>query len=264
MPNDSTTGQMTLHTIPPHRRAVLRPLFSTHAHLTTVIEAVLRGNQGTAVANHPTQPTAARLDMGFTFLGGAANAPHAHALLERASDIFVWPDEAWRSQLSQRFGPRAVVMPRWACHATSFDRTHLQQLAQRLPDKIRIVPLDWRLAQRIGPALDESLVDNFASLEDFMIQGFGVCALLGDQIVCGASTFAVAHPHVEIQINTHPDFQRRGLATAVAATFILHCLDTGWHPHWDAHNQASARLAERLGYAVVETYETYTIQVEQG
>jgi RimJ/RimL family protein N-acetyltransferase len=58
----------------------------------------------------------------------------------------------------------------------------------------------------------------------------------------------VCQKGIEIQIDTKKNYQGRGLATDVAATMIIHCLENNIIPGWDAATQISARLAEKLGY----------------
>jgi predicted GNAT family acetyltransferase len=95
---------------------------------------------------------------------------------------------------------------------------------------------------------------SFASPEQFVERGSGFCLLTGDQIVSAATTFAICSRGIEIQISTREKHQRKGLATVVAAHLLLHSLQQGLDPNWDAANQASARLAQRLGYTPRGTY----------
>lgn len=46
-----------------------------------------------------------------------------------------------------------------------------------------------------------------------------------------------------------------GLATAVGATLIVHCLEHGIEPHWDTSNPVSENLAKKLGYIPDTNYE---------
>ncbi|NJM87328.1 MAG: GNAT family N-acetyltransferase [Hydrococcus sp. RU_2_2] len=71
------------------------------------------------------------------------------------------------------------------------------------------------------------MVYNFRSHEDFINRGVALGILHQGRFVSGASTAAVGGGKVEIDIQTHDRFRRRGLARAVAAALILYCLDRG-------------------------------------
>lgn len=89
---------------------------------------------------------------------------------------------------------------------------------------------------------------NFDSPEDFIARGFGYCALDGSKLACIGSSFVVCQRGVEIQIDTQENYRGRGLATAVAAAMIIHCLENNLIPGWDAATPISAGLAGKLGY----------------
>ena len=77
--------------------------------------------------------------------------------------------------------------------------------------------------------------------------------------VAGASSYYVYPGGIEIQIDTHQDYRRRGLATTAAAGLILACLDRGLYPSWDAANLSSVALAEKLGYQFDHEYTAYEV-----
>ncbi len=63
-----------------------------------------------------------------------------------------------------------------------------------------------------------------------------------------------AHERIDLAIITKPAYRRQGMATAVAARFVLECLEKNLEPHWDGANEASNNLAVELGYIEVSTY----------
>lgn len=253
----------TLHSsmVEPSARHVLTTLFAEHKYLRTVIGAILEAGMGTAVTDNPANPNAASLYLEFNFLGGDAAHPAAAELVRNLKGTAVVPNNQWRDLLYQIHGERLKTHQRYACDHTQLHLAHLQPFVSSIAPEFTIKQLDVALAQQIRRDVTPDLVDNFGSAKAFIAQGFGFCALHvpTGQIACGASTFAVCGSDIEIEIDTHPHYQRRGLATAVAAALIIHCLQNNITPHWDAHNPTSARLAQRLGYQMLGTYDTYYI-----
>lgn len=86
--------------------------------------------------------------------------------------------------------------------------------------------------------------------------GFGVEQ--EGQFIAGCAG-APANGLLDFEIQTALAYRRRGLATAVAAAMILYCLDHDLQPCWDAANEMSARLAEKVGFVGLTPYMAYQI-----
>ena len=61
--------------------------------------------------------------------------------------------------------------------------------------------------------------------------------------------------HIEIEVDTASEEQRKGLATIASAALILRCLDEDLYPSWDAQNKISVRLAEHMTDEYTNAYE---------
>ena len=64
---------------------------------------------------------------------------------------------------------------------------------------------------------------------------------------------------MEVEVGTRKDYRRQGLALACSAAFLLECLDRGIYPNWDAANEQSVGLAEKLGYVFHREYQVYQL-----
>ena len=118
----------------------------------------------------------------------------------------------------------------------------------------QILTIDWA----------QDLCYNYPSYKDYQAQGLGVVALRCDEIVAGAS-FYISYPQgIEVQVDIRKDQRRQGLALACSAALILACLARGWYPSWDAHNEESLTLAEKLGYHLDKAYPVYVLGEEDG
>ena len=106
--------------------------------------------------------------------------------------------------------------------------------------------------------MKEYIFSLFGTSEEFLRKGFGYCIMHDQKIICAAAT---SHPPVEnafeIQIVTRKEYRRQGLATIAAAYLIEYSLENRYDPRWDADNETSAKLAEKLGYSNPVPYKIY-------
>lgn len=252
--------------IPPAERAALAPLFTGTSH-TYILDSVLDGLAGEAhAAGDPAPAVGYAAFADIFYIGGDTQHPEAATLIANLplfKGLFFAPDSPWPALAKAAWGERLVEIERYTFPKATFDPERLHALAARLPESYHIAPIDTALARHImdaeGDPILEDHIRQFGSAEAFSALGFGFCACAGDRIAALISTYAVARAGVEIQITTYPDDRRKGLATALGATFILDCLERGLDPHWDAANENSCRLAEKLGYAGCTPYPMWVL-----
>lgn len=181
---------------------------------------------------------------------------------EKSSFVIMVPGSpAWEPLLEEIYGQKAKKITRYAIRKdTVFDREHLNHLKARLPDGFSLE----LLGQDVFDYCQENpwcrdWVSQFPSFDDFRRRGLGVVVKKDGLPVAGASSYYVYPGGIEIQIDTHQDFRRLGLATAAAPGLILECLDRGLYPSWDAANLWSVALAEKLGYRFDREYDAYEV-----
>ncbi|MBN2005324.1 MAG: GNAT family N-acetyltransferase [Anaerolineae bacterium] len=250
----------TLHWIEPTKRERLAPLFANHKP-SVLTSAVLEGHLGAALADDETAPHVARLAYAdVVIFGGDVQHPMARELVETVpmeKGILPSPD-GWYDLLQAVHGERIIAVERYAFSAEALDRRHLQALRNDVPSGYELRRIDLDLAQQIAnnpDLISPDHVCNFESPEDFVKRGIGFCILYDGRIVSGASSYAICNRGIEVQVNTHADHQKRGLATTVSAALLAYCLEHKLEVNWDAANMTSARLAERLGYTPRGAYE---------
>ena len=100
---------------------------------------------------------------------------------------------------------------------------------------------------------------NFETPEEYEQNGLGFVAMDGRKIVSGCSAYGISEGMFEIQVETRREYQRKGLALACSARFILTCLEQGIYPSWDAISLQSVGLAEKLGYIFDREYKVYQL-----
>jgi GNAT superfamily N-acetyltransferase len=242
-------------------RARLAPLFDGYKW-NYLPQAILEGTLGRALADDNPEPKVAVLEaprLRLSIPAGDPRHPLALAYLAglRGPWALIFASPGWDEVASRCHPDKLVTMPRYAFSSKSLDAGHLRALGSRIPDGYRLERVSLDLARRLAAERSEFASDHllsFASPEEFVERGFGFCLLAGDRLVSAATTFAVCSRGIEIQISTREKYQRKGLATVVAAHLLLHSLGLGLDPNWDAANQASVCLAQKLGYTPQGTY----------
>lgn len=248
--------------IPAVLRNALIPLFANHRRDRVFIDCVLEGRYGTAWADGVDAPTVARIDCGpFTALAGDASSVRAGEIVRLNPIEWVTPEgDEWTRHLELEFAGRIRVVPFTVCASGSLDVDHLRQIAERTPPGYAVRRLDASLVDRLFADLDKGwLVDSYGSVDEYLRRGIGYVAVRDGRVVCGAASAASSARAIDIDIETAPADRRRGLATVVGASLAIECLMRGVEPQWLAANDASCRVAERLGYTRGETYETFEI-----
>jgi GNAT superfamily N-acetyltransferase len=143
------------------------------------------------------------------------------------------------------------------CHtltqpATTYEDGAVRPLTLADLGLLRSAPAEFR---------DASWEDTKTLLRDGII----ACAIVSGEIVATALTTARGDYHADVGVYTHPNFRRRGLATAAASTVLRRVQMQGQTPVWGAgaHNTASLRVAQKLGFKEVSR-RTYVIVDRDG
>ena len=216
--------------------------------------------------------------MGAVYLDGSAAAAYlgdlvlyagtpSEALLEfqpvpESGSVIMTPgSQAWEQLIEKVYGEKAKKITRYATRKdTRFHREHLEVIKARLPRGFSLGLLDedtFRYCRKNEWCRD--WVSQFASYADFRLRGLGMVVKKHGIPVSGASSYWIYPGGIEIQIDTHEEFRRKGLASVAAAGLILECLDRGLYPSWDAANPWSLALAEKLGYTFSHAYTAYEV-----
>lgn len=243
-------------------------LFENHRRKRILIDGILDGYHGAAFADSLTDPQVAQLILPpYTLFGGDPNHPFARRLihnLPKHTRTWIVPEtDVWQSLILSEHGVHLETRQRIDFSCKALNTNHLREIKTHISQGFEIKPVDLNLAQRIMSDTDHDglgpKIVSFASPQDFIERGIGFCATLKNRIVCIALSFTRSHTGIDIQIYTQPRFRRRGLATSVAATLMIHCLENSIEPHWSAATPISATLAEKLGYVQEVAYTQFLI-----
>lgn len=235
-------------------------LFGEWAERETILLSCLDGTMGEIAG---TSESAAAVLGDFAFFAGKPDMKLAEKVASEREFFIAVPQNAdWESCIENAFGARAKKVVRYAfLKNTPFDREKLEKFAENIPTGFTVRRIGEKLYRLCAEGdFSHDLVSNFPTFDDYENLGIGFAALTADgTLAAGASSYSSYDGGIEIEIDTHPDFRRRGLAKCLAATLILACLDRGIYPSWDAQNTVSAHLAETLGYAFDREYTAYEV-----
>ncbi len=140
-----------------------------------------------------------------------------------------------------------------------FDTEDLEKWLSMLPANYYLSPIDKESYECLArEAWSQDLQGDFSDFDQFQAEGgFGFLLYSGEEIIAAVSTGLVYHGALEIEIATKPAYQRQGLAKILGAQMILEAQKRSLFPLWDAHNEASKKVAESLGYQCLGAYPAY-------
>src|SRR5215469_6418107 len=243
-------------------RTSLRRLFDGYPCLHGSVAAPVEGGMGRVFADAQEEPCVALAVLDFHFLAGDplhANAPLLFKQLQ-PGNVVIAPTPAWRHLVAATYPNALTVFRREAFQSDQFDVAKLRAFSQTLPGGFELRQVRPEEVAQFAADLDRALIFNFRSHEEFITRGVGMGILHQSRFVSGASSAAIGGGKYEIEIQTHPQFRRRGLARAVASALILYGLEHGMEACWDAANEPSAALARQLGIRSTGKYEAYRLK----
>lgn len=171
-------------------------------------------------------------------------------------------DDAWEAHYDRLFPGLALRRLERSLFVLTPDRP--LPPAPELPAGLSLRAIDAALLAEAGLAHRDDLTGEIAScwptVERFVAQGFGVCALEGTAIAGWCTAETVSATRCGAGIETVEAYQQRGIGAALAAAWARHCQARGLTAWWDSWtaNTPSVRVAVKAGF--VPAYE-YDVQL---
>lgn len=235
----------------------------------TLVLSCLQGVMGRVWADKLPDPTAARLICGdFIMLAGDAASAQAEELVGEWGDgivlkhkVIVPVTDDWESVIERVLGDTVQKYTRFQTRKdTVFSPEKLKSFTA-LPEGFELRRYDKELCRlALGEGWSDGALGCFEGAEDFLARGLGYAVMKGRELVSSATSYSCYNGGFEVEIDTKPEYRRRGLARACAAAFILECLERGLYPSWDAANGMSLALSKQLGYEPGHEYTAYLIR----
>lgn len=232
----------------------------------TLIWSCLQGIMGKVYADDVNTPETAMAVLGdFTFFAGKPRLEFVSYKPDGCTQsyrIMIPQNESWKKLIIDFYGNRAAVISRYAIKKEPhvFNIKKLEKAVASLPRQYTLSMIDKELyAWCKAEAWSADFVAQFPDAESYSELGIGVVVCKDNRIISGASSYSRYREGIEIEIDTREEYRRQGLAYICGAKLILECLKRNLYPSWDAHNKASAALAEKLGYHYSHTYTAIEI-----
>lgn len=245
----------------PLNRLKLARAFRHSQRVDCSIDCAIEGQLGKAYVDNLDQPQAYAITVGpFWYFAGEARGAGGVELMKKfpAYNLLMPSPDQWLEVARETFGDRLKPFTRYSFSAANLSEPHLAGLLEQSRHQTLITPLVVSLAEKLA-GLPESYfeISDFDSALDFIQRGFGFAALDGEQLMGVAYTSLVYSSGIEVSIFIEERYRQQGVATALAARLLLECLRQGVRPNWDAANPESCKLALKLGYSFVGTYDAY-------
>lgn len=244
----------------------------------TMIWSALQGYMGSIWVDDLEKPTCSRIIIAdFMFLAGEPNRRMiAHKPEDYPSNcIDIVPDtDDWNDLIERYYDGCCKKHDRYAIRKEPeiFDEHHLRRIVAGLNTKrYALVDTDkeeamYRFLRNPGWTFDSAAC--YPTFEDYRKKGIGCAIVLqnaeGNLPAGTPVSYATSYTHysngIEIEVDTHPDYRRMGLASQASAALILRCLEYNLYPSWDAANKESVALSEKLGYHYDHSYTSYWVE----
>ncbi|QSX07000.1 GNAT family N-acetyltransferase [Sedimentibacter sp. zth1] len=232
----------------------------------TMILSCLQGHMGEVYVDNLDNPTVAQIIVGlFIFYAGNVKLDVVDELLCNLpqDSLVIVETEEWKNKIEEIHKGRYEKFDRYSFKqdAKYLDYNHIKSFISKLPVDYELKKIDEKITKSdffINHTKD--FTEQYESVEDFLNRGFGYCIMHGEKVICCATSYSIYDGGIEIEIDTDPEYRKKGLATIASAALIIDCLDRGIYPSWDAANLNSVGLAKKLGYVMDKPYDTYYIE----
>jgi GNAT superfamily N-acetyltransferase len=225
------------------------------------IDCAIEGQFGKVFVDNLAEPTTYGLTVGpFWYFAGDAQSAGGRQFMQGfpAYHILMPSPPAWIDLARELYGEHLKAFPRYSMSAAHLSADHLTQLWGGSSQRYRFLPLSLDLARQVAEQADSYLdLSDFDSVADFVERGLGYVALDQDKVMGVAYSSLVCSQGIEVSVFVDEAYRQRGVATALSSRLLLTCVQQGLRPNWDAANPESVKLAQKLGYVYLKTYEAY-------
>ncbi len=237
-------------------------LFGQHKRHQSMILPWLEQGYGVVRVDSLQTPKVAWLSFyPLNFVAGDARSKAAIDLIRSfpPNRVLFVPNDEWAHLVEDEWAGRKRHQSRWRLSPKSLDLDHIRALRAHVPAGFEFVPIDLETMINSDDEFWEEILLYFGSYENFLKKGFGYCIKDGENVVSVAYTYLPFTDSFEVEVMTKESsaYRQKGLGTVVSAALIEDGINRGLVPQWDAANEISVKLGEKLGYTDPDPYEVY-------
>lgn len=246
-------------------RSPIIALFQSFKTTRAIILPALKQGRGQILVDHLKNPKTACLLIGnISFFTGDSRTSAAREMMKDVEPLaaLMASDNDWNELMKEVWADRLGHQLRTKMSAESLDIDYLRGLTQNIDPEYVLERIDLETVKRLDKRQNMHIPLFFGSSKEFIEKGIGFCIKHDGKVVSMASTYTPFIDEFEIEVQTSDDplYRRKGLATAVSAALIVYSLEHYFVPHWDAANEASVKLALKLGYTNPMEWDVYYVK----
>ena len=193
----------------------------------------------------------------INILAGDHTSPQVDSLLDKVETaLLFYPNQEWKQVLQERFGDTLQEFTHRTYKSEKLDLTNARKYIKPLPEGYQLERVNQETAKYIDEHLHAFSL-TWETVENYVNNGLGYCIRHGDKVVSHSGSIFPYSKHLEIQVDTDPEYRGNGYATIVCAKLVEHCLLNDITPYWEAHTEISAKIAEKLGFNDPQLYDLF-------
>jgi GNAT superfamily N-acetyltransferase len=248
------------YTLTNSHRLQLARAFRNVPRVDIAIDCVLEDQMGKACVDNPDSPSAFEIRVGpFHYFAGDALSDGGQKMLENLQpyNLFMPSSEGWLAAGKGMYGERLVCVDRYSFSSEQLSLEHVQKLIRDLEVARDVKRFDAILLDRTWEREHFIDISDFDSPADFLERGIGYYLERDGEPIGAAYSSLVCSTAIEVSIFIAGTYRRQSIATVLAAHLLQWCLQNNMGAHWDAANPESCRLAVKLGYRVIGSYQAH-------
>lgn len=217
--------------------------------------SVIDGKMGKAYVDNIEKPKFAMLIVRkYCFMNGIINLNELLKTINeyKLKEYILIPSNEIKAILEEHYKDKIIKYQRYSIKKDpKFDTVKLKKYIDNYTNEYEFKRINQEIANRINKEKFIIITDNYKK------NGIGYCCLYNNQIIGVASSNIIYNDGIEVNIKVKEEFQRKHIATILAAKLILLCINNNKTISWDAANMKSVKLAEKLGFQYDSTYDVY-------